>query len=183
MRKALILSFALMLVAGVAFGQAGTINIFADPIGGSCAVTDSPAGLKNYYIVHTNATYVAGVQFRAKVPTCFTGTFSKDTYPAGFLNIGNSQTGLSIVYDPFCLNSPILVATVELNVLGTTPACCVWRVTADPAVGSGEIEVSDCDYNVIFATGYHAIFNPTGACSCSVPNEDTTWGQVKALYE
>jgi hypothetical protein len=184
MRKALLLTFALMLVAGMAFGEPGRIGIFSDPTGGNnCNLTDSPAGTKNFYVVHIDATSVSGSQFLAKVPDCFTGTFSKDTYPAGFLNIGTSQIGLSVVYDPYCSNSPVLLVTIELNVLGTTPACCVWRVTADPAVSSGEIEVADCEYNVLFATGYHALFNTDTTCNCSIPTEDTTWGQVKALYE
>jgi hypothetical protein len=182
MRKALLLSFALMLVAGMAFGQAGTVGVFADQNGSVCNLSDSPAGTKDYYVVHINYLTSGGVQFLAKVPSCFTGSFNKDAFPSYALVIGATQTGCTVTYD--CRSTPVLLATITLNVLGTTPACCQWNVTADPVVGSGQIEVSDCDFNVWFASGYHGTFNPNSGCQCpSIPTEDTTWGQVKALYE
>jgi hypothetical protein len=35
----------------------------------------------------------------------------------------------------------------------------------------------------MIGTGGQLIVNPAPGCQCSVPVEETTWGQVKALYQ
>ncbi len=183
MKKALLLSFALMLVAGVAFGQAGSIGIFADPVGANCNLIEAPPlGLKMYYVVHVYCPGATASQYRAKVPLCMTAAiWLSDTnmFPVA---VGNSQIGFSTGYGA-CKVSPIHTQIINVFGQGLTGPCCRWFVDADPLLPSGQIEVSDCGFNVIYATGGQGIVNPNGTCQCNVPTEDTTWGQVKALYE
>jgi hypothetical protein len=182
MKKALLLSFALMLVASLAFAQAGSVGIFADPQGLSCNLVDQvPAGVKQYYVVHVYTTGATASQYRAKVPTCMTGTgamYLADTNLFG-VTIGNSQTGVAVAYGA-CMVGPINTQIISVFGMGLTPACCRWVVDGDPAVG--QVSGADCAFIVFNPTGGQAMINPTSGCQCSIPTEDTTWGQVKALY-
>jgi hypothetical protein len=184
MKKALLFSFALMLVAGMAFAQSGgSVGIFADNAGASCNLTDTPGGtLKQYYVCHVVHAGMTGSQFRAKMPTCMTGaTYLSDTnvFP---VVIGNTQSGYAAGYGA-CKPAPVHVVTINVFVMGMTPACCYWVVDGDPAVPSGQIEVSDCGFNTLIATGGAGIINANSSCDCDVPSDATTWGQVKALFE
>jgi hypothetical protein len=185
MKKALLLSFALMLVAGMAFAQTGlgSVGIFSDPLGANCNLVDTaPAGVKLYYVVHVLTTGATGSQYRAKMPTCYTaGLYLADTNMFA-VTIGNSQTGVAFAY-PSCLVGPIHTQTIQIFGQGLTGPCCRWIVDGDPATGSAVPLVADCAFLVWPATGGVGILNPDGTCQCNVPNEDTTWGQVKALYE
>jgi len=183
MKKALLLSFALMLVAGVAFGQAGSVGVFADPLGLNCNLTDAPpAGLKQYMVVHVYTPGAAASQYRAKLPLCMTGTgamWLSDTnmFP---VTVGNSQVGVAVAYGG-CFVGPIHTQIISVFAMGTTPACCRWYVDPDPSVG--QITGTDCAFQIFYPTGGQGIINPISGCMCNIPDEDTTWGQVKALYE
>ena len=183
MKKALLLSFALMLVAGMAFAQAGSVGVFADPLGLNCNVLDGPPmGLKQYFVVHVYTTGATAVQYRAKLPLCMTATgamWLSDTNMFA-VTVGNSQIGVAVAYGN-CLVGPIHTQIISVFAMGMTPACCRWIVDPDPAVG--QITGADCMFQVIYPSGGQAMINPTTGCQCSIPNEDTTWGQVKALYE
>jgi len=185
MKKALLLSFALMLVASLAFAQAGSVGVFADPAGLSCNLLDqAPMGVKLYYVVHVYTTGATAVQYRAKLPLCMTGTGAmwlsdQNQFPVA---VGNSQIGIGIAYGS-CKVGPVFLQIVQVFAQGTTPPCCRWYVDADPAVPSGKIEGSDCAFVVFYPTGGQGIINSGPTCNCNIPTEDTTWGQVKALYE
>jgi hypothetical protein len=188
MKKALLLSFALMLVASMAFGQTGlgSVGMFADPAGASCNLLDmAPMGVKTYFVVHVLTTGATGSQYRAVVPQCMKATgamYLSDTNMFG-VTIGNSQTGVAVAY-PSCLVGPIHTQTISVFAMGTTPACCRWYVDGDPNTGSSVPLIADCAYLVWPGPmGGQGIINSNPTCNCDVPNEDTTWGQVKALYE
>jgi len=184
MKKALLLSFALMLVASMAFAQAGSVGVFADPLGLNCNVLDGPPmGLKQYFVVHVYTTGATAVQYRAKVPLCMTATgamWLSDTNMFA-VAVGNSQVGIGIAYGS-CLVGPIHTQIINVFAMGTTPACCRWFVDADPNVPSGKIEGSDCSFVVFYPTGGQGIINPITGCMCNIPTQETTWGNVKALY-
>jgi hypothetical protein len=186
MKKALLLSFALMLVAGMVFADPtglGSVGIFADPAGMSCNLTDTAFGVKLYYVVHVLTTGASASQYRAVVPACMTGTgamYLADTNPYP-VTLGNSQTGVAVAYGG-CLVGPINTQIIQVFAMGLTPPCCRWYVDGDPVV-SPQVQVSDCAFNVWPATGGQGIINPDGSCQCNIPTQDTTWGQVKALYE
>ena len=183
MKKMVLLAVAVLFTASLAFAQGGSLGVFSDNMGTSCNLTDTPGGtLKQYFVVHVAHAGMTGAQFRAKMPTCMTGaTYLSDTNVFSVV-IGNTQTGYAAGYGA-CRPAPVHVVTINVFVGGTTPACCYWIVDGDPAVPSGEIEVSDCTFTTLFATGGVGIINPTTGCNCDVPSEETTWGSVKALYE
>ena len=182
MKKALLLSFALMLVASMAFAQAGSVGVFADPLGLNCNVLDGPPmGLKQYFVVHVYTTGATAVQYRAKVPLCMTATgamWLSDTNMFA-VAVGNSQIGIGIAYGS-CKVGPIHTQIINVFAMGTTPACCRWIVDADPTVG--QITGTDCAFVKFYPTGGQGIINSNQTCNCDVPTEDATWGSVKALY-
>ncbi|UCH84194.1 MAG: hypothetical protein JSW50_00455, partial [Candidatus Latescibacterota bacterium] len=101
------------------------------------------------------------------------------------INIGNSQTGVAIGYGT-CLESPVHPLTINYFVQSPpTESCCYYPVLPDPHVPSGEIEVVDCNNELVYAEGGVAVLYPTSNCLCEggvVAVEESTWGRVKALY-
>jgi hypothetical protein len=180
MKKALLLTLVLMLGAGMAFAQQGSIGIFRDITGTNCNLLDAVPGLTPYYVVQVNTVGSTACAFAAPKPTCMTAMYLSDTgvWP---VSLGNSQTLASVGYGA-CKVGNVHVLTVNYFTSGTTPACCRYFITAGTAP-SGQIETVDCADNLHFVTGGQGIVNSNGTCLCNVPVEDTTWGGVKALYE
>jgi hypothetical protein len=119
----------------------------------------------------------------AAPPACFEGIWLSDTWVWQSTN-GNSQSGVTVIY-ALCFGAPIQIHVLTINYFGygTTPPCCVYRPTAHPHAPSGQIEVYDCDYNLLFGTAGCAVINPDASCPCwATPTEQSTWGKVKALY-
>lgn len=170
-----------IIIAASAYGQAGVIMISSDPAGTSCNLTDRTAGVCTYYIVHTETSGAAGSVFSAPIPACFSASWLSDTvvFP---VTLGDSQTGASIAYGG-CVSAPIHVLTMSFFCQGQTGNCCGYRILPHPNVESGEIEVSDCAFNVIYGAGGRAVINGTAGCPCGYASEASTWGKMKTLYE
>lgn len=181
MKKVLLLSFALMLVASLAFAQAGSIGIFADPAATNCNLADAAPGLGLYYIVHVFTGGATGSEWAATKPACHTGMWLSDMNQFAVV-LGNTQTGYSVGYGA-CKIGTVHICTMQMFNSGTTPACCLWQVVPHPANANGRIEGSDCNFDLILPTGGAAIVNSNTGCNCNVPTQDTTWGGVKALFE
>jgi hypothetical protein len=179
MKKVVFLTVALVFAASMAFAQAGSVGIFGDPGGTDCNLLDTVAGLTPYYVVHVNAVATAS-QFWAPQPACLTATYLSDTGVFA-VTIGNSQTGVAVGYGS-CQAGNIHVLTINYFTSGTTPPCCYYPILPDPVIESGEIEVTDCNYVLLYASGGIGIINADGSCQCDVPTEDSTWGKVKSLY-
>jgi hypothetical protein len=163
----------------------GMIGLFADPSGTNCNILDNQAGPLRVYVVHHYAVGVAAVQFAAPMPSCMTAaTWLSDEcdFP---VTVGNSQAGIAVAYG-MCLSSPIQVLSILYFAQGVSQTCCVYRVVPDPEVPSGRIEVSDCNFNVIYGTGDMSVVNPDETCPCTadigIKVEEATWGHIKALY-
>jgi hypothetical protein len=181
MKRAALLTVAMLCVASLVFAQGGTIGAFSDMGGTDCYITDGVAGLLPIYIVHVNTPGATASQFYAPTPACMVGaTFLSDS-PSFPVAIGGSQTGIAIAYGA-CLSAPIHVLTIQYFAAGLTSPCCYFDVLPDPAVPSGQIEVVDCVETIVFATGQSGLINTDGTCECGVPTQDTTWGKMKSLY-
>jgi len=181
MKKALLLSLAIVCIASMAFAQGGTLGVYADPQGNNCYPQDIVAGLCTYYVVHTNIAGATASQFRAAQPACMLAVYLSDTavYP---VTIGNSQAGVAVGYGA-CLLSPIDVLHINYFCQALTPPCCAYPVTPDPNVVSGKIEVVDCVNALLFGTGGTTYVNGNDVdCPCTVATEETTWGAVKSIY-
>jgi len=180
MRKTLLLTLVLVLGATVALAQApnGSIGIFADNAGVSCNLP-SAAGIQYYYFVHVNALGATASQWAAPKPDCLTGTRLSDLAVFA-INIGTSDVGITVGY-PSCKTGTFHILTALYSVVSATP-CCYFSVVPDPYLPSGKIEIPDCDFNLTYGTSGQGILESGPTCDCNVPVEDTTWGQMKALY-
>lgn len=190
--------FLLLVLVSPAFGQAGYISIFGDHSGIDCGLPDVAPGLATYYIFHHATPGATACQFWAPTPWCMDAIYLQDTivFP---VTLGDSQTGVSIGYGS-CLAGPIHVLSILAFGQGLTPKCCCYFIYPHPASTTGDIQVVDCEENLLSATGGLGYFNPDYIeCGCwiSAPNsvdglygcindpipvKDVTWGKVKALY-
>jgi hypothetical protein len=168
--------------AGTAFGQAGSIGLFADYIGTDCSMEDRSSGLFVVHVVHVNAPGVTASWFAAEDGPGFTGVWLSDTTPYPLV-VGSSHSpiGLSQGYGA-CLSSPIHIASMNYFAYGSSASCSWIRAVPPEESTSGYIEVADCNSDILYATGGTLIVNPTEECLCNVPAHETTWGAIKAMY-
>jgi hypothetical protein len=165
MKKALLLTLAIVLGAGQAFGQAGVIALYADDGGADCNLTDASPGMLFIYVIHTGTSGTTGSRWAAPLPACMTGvTWLSDTevFP---ITVGDSQDVVAITYDG-CLSGPLNILRINVFAQGLSGTCCQYWVVPDPYVTSGEIEVVDCDSNTLFGQGALATVNGDGTCPC-----------------
>ncbi|MFQ5510369.1 MAG: hypothetical protein ACE5EO_00840 [Candidatus Krumholzibacteriia bacterium] len=186
MKKVILLTTVMLFGASLAFGQAGVIGTYGDPGAADCNVVDAAPGLLSIFVVHTLSPGASASQFRAQTPLCMSTTgavYLSDTAVYA-VTVGNSQTGVAIGYGT-CVASPNHVLTINYFASGSTPLCCAFVVDADPNVPSGEVEVVDCANNLLIGAGRTNTVNGTPQnCDCNlIPVEESTWGQVKSLYE
>jgi hypothetical protein len=182
------MTLVLVLGATVVFAQdGGRIGLFADQAGTNCAIVDAAPGLLPVYVVHIMTGGATACQYAAPKPPCFTATYLADTNVFG-VTVGNSQTGVSIGYG-LCKNAPILLQTISFLAAGTSSTCCIYPVACDPlsttgACALGKLDVVDCSENFVLAAGQSGVVNSTVDCTCTmiVPERDSSWGQIKALY-
>jgi hypothetical protein len=193
MKKVLLLSFMLLFCASLAFGQAGGINLFSDPVYTSCMYSGAP-GVAFVYVVHQYTPAATASQWMMQSGGGWTCMWLADT-PA-FTVIGNTQTGVAVAYGG-CLVSDILLVTVMYNCLAVQPTCAYVEVVVDPGATSGTIEVADCGSPIALypggGVGSVLFVGPNGSsCSthpgwpggrpCGLPTKETNWGKIKAMY-
>lgn len=188
MKKALLLSLMIVCTASLAFGQAGQVGVFSDATGTDCNLP-APGGnaLVFLAVVHINHGGATAVQFSAPLPACSAGFLVYLADQALFpVTVGNSQTGVAIGYGA-CLAAPVNVMNIQvLSTIagGSATPCCLYPTLPDPNLPSGEVEVVDCQNNLIFGKGYIGVLNGNSTCTCAqVPTSENTWGGVKALYQ
>ena len=182
MKKLLLLSLGILLCASIAYGQAGYIGLFSDPAYTTCSFVDAGAALVPIYVVHKVTPGATAVQFVVTPGGGFNCTYTGEIIAVP-VSIGNTQAGLSASYGG-CLPSDILIATVNYFCMGTSPACASLTVEPDLAAPSGTIEVIDCSFVKLEGNGSVFYMNPDGSCDCGeiVPTQETSWGQIKSLY-
>ncbi|UCG52671.1 MAG: hypothetical protein JSW58_03735 [Candidatus Latescibacterota bacterium] len=160
----------------------GGFALFSDPQGTDAFIIDEMPGLLVIYVVqgYTIGDGATAAQFSAPQPECFEATYISDTqiFP---VTIGNSQTGVAVGYGQ-CLTAPIHVLSINYFGEGLTGECCFYWLQPDPNVPSGEIEVVDCNSQLVFMPGGAGVINPDEGL-CGTPVEPSTWGKVKSLYK
>ena len=183
MKRAALLTVAMLCVASLVFAQGGSIGAFGDPGGTDCNLYDAAPGLMSVYIVHMNTAGATASQFYAPTPACFLGATYLSDSPAFPVAIGSSQTGIAIAYGA-CLPSPIHVLTIQFFGQGLTPECCWFK--PEPHPSSSEeflLEKWDCDGVLQDEYPGWAIINPDLRTYCGTPSGNTTWGAIKVLYQ
>ncbi len=181
-------SFAMAIVilvfgAGLVMAQAGSIGVFADPAGTNCNLLDGGTGVLSVYVVHVLSNCATASQFAITTGGGFTGVKIGETYQFSLV-IGNTTDGVSIAYGTQ-LVAPIHLVTISYVISGTSSPCSWIKVVDDPTApppdGPG-IYMVDCQGALVRLTGGTAIVNDDGSCTCNVPAEKNTWGQIKSLY-
>jgi len=190
MKKALLLTIAILCVASLAFAQAGagSVGVFADPAGTVCNLYDSAPGLFLAYVVHVYAPGATASQFRVTSNNAM--TYLSEAVTAPYIKIGTcagpSGFGCAIAYGG-CYPSPIMILTLQYFASGISPQCSYFKVEPDISVTPPKADVlaTDCASppNLLIATGGTAYINPNATCECDVPVEETSWGQIKSLYK
>jgi hypothetical protein len=184
MRITTIFVMILLVVPVVAMSQAGVIGLFADQHAGSCELVDAGQGILNVYVIHTLVAGSTACEFKVQPSAGFTATHIGDSTP--YLFIGNSQTGISVAYGQ-CLSAPINVMTITYLFDGTSSACGLLEVVGDPAAPAPGLWTVDCTMpfpSKSVAQGGKLYVNADGSCPClsPVPVRESSWGQIKAMY-
>lgn len=188
MKRFMLLSIGLLLVSSLAFAQTGSIGLFSDVMGTNCDVYDSAPGLVLVYVVHVYTPGATASQFIVADMWGNTMTYLSEAVTAPYIKIGTcagpAATGCAIAYGG-CVGSPNMILTLQYFASGTTPTCSYLQVMADPSATPPGIYVTDCadPPNLLTATGGDVVLNPDATCMCDIPVEETSWGQIKSLYQ
>jgi hypothetical protein len=187
MKKSLLLALFVLCFASLAFAQLpGAVGLFADQAGTACELVDAP-GIAYVYVVHNWTDGATASEFKVYFPaSCMTHLADNSPFS---LKSGNFLNGTSISYQS-CLTGPIYLGSMLFNAAALCPPCTYMKVGENPnslpAPLPGEVYVVDCNTTnpgLMKGTGGELIIRPDETCHCDVPAEDTTWGQVKALFE
>ncbi len=170
-----------LCIANVAAAQlGGNLAVYADTQALSCDLQDIP-GLGEYHVVHMLTPGVTAVQF--KIETEHLGFYLGYTAPFPIL-LGDPLTGVTVSYGA-CLTGPIWILTMMYFNQGTTQPCSEMRVVGHPNANPPGLLAADCSSAIVPVQGYTSFINNDGSCPCvsPIPVQETTWGQVKALYQ
>ncbi len=157
--------------------QTPTVGIFFDEYLTRMDKDCPPGGgLDTAYVVASGFnTFISAIEYAVNYPASMTWVGDLDTPP---VTLGTTPTGITEAW-PLPLNgyNPLVVARIAF--IWNCDGC---SVTDDPIVVvphpySGFVRATDFpQYNTINGVGMKSLVCAT------VPTEDTTWGQVKALY-
>jgi len=172
-----------VLVVCVGICAADTIGLYSESYYSSCNIVDNAVGLLSIRVVHISPGGATASAFSAPMPSCMTGvTWYQDRPP--WEVIGSTQTGIEIGYGS-CKTGVIQLMSIWFFSHGTSDPCCLYPLLPHPAPwAEGKVQVVDCNFNMVPAVGLVSTINGNETCPCGypVPVEETTWGQVKALY-
>lgn len=185
MRKVLLLAMVVLCTASVAFAQGGAIGVFADPGATSCNLTDIgfAGALCNYYVVHFCVPGATGCQYQ--VLSGHLGIAFPDT-PVFQVTIGSAAAGVSIGYGA-CMAGTIHNLTLSYFCQGLTPPCATMEVVGHPTATPPGLLAVSCNQEFVGAKPHTSLIDCPDDCTipdCStVPVENSTWGNIKSLYQ
>jgi hypothetical protein len=191
MKRFLLLSVGLLLVASLAFAQAGSIGLFSTPLANNCDVYDAAPGLLLVYVIHVFSPGATAAQFIVNDVTWLAGTLTPlaEAATAPYIKIGTCAMslgggGCAIAFGS-CVGTPNMMLTIQYFGSGLEPPCGYIQVMADPSATPPGIYVTDCSSPPLLlnATGGDVVVNPDPSCFCNIPVEETSWGNIKNLYK
>lgn len=189
MKKVLLLSLVVLLSASVAFAQlpGGAVGVYMDESGSSCNFVDS-GGLVSFFLYHLSSPGATAIEFLMDLSNFNFANYFGDSSPFT-LKQGAFYEGCSIAYQA-CLSGNIYLGSANFFGAGTTATCARIYVTAHPipsSPGATTPLAIDCadPSNIVEVSGSMGIFNNDGSCLCtgSVPVQESSWGQIKSLYQ
>lgn len=180
MRIATLVVAAVLATVAVASAQTPYIAVYFDPYH-TQETKDCPGFVTDtWYVAAVNFNlYITGADFKIEYPPAVTWLADLNVPP---VKIGATPTGLTFGY-ALPQNGYGVLELMQVLVAWNCDHCGelyqnnLVKVVPNPATAF--LGVADYpNYNLIPGVGLTSIICPLG-----VPNEDTTWGQVKALYE
>jgi hypothetical protein len=166
-KRILLLMVAVLMISSVA--MADHIGIYSDGTGSSCTIA---AGFTSgSTVIHQQTPGTTGSRWYLDSSGLVGGIFA---FNANYNTVGNYANDLSIAYGQ-CLAGPIVLGTILMNATGGV-------IVVKPAQGFLDIIVTACDFGEHPASGGFAYIGGTGICQTPFATEQSTWGQVKALY-
>jgi hypothetical protein len=183
MRIATTVVFALVILtmvgATVASAQTPFIAVYFDQHPNFSLQKDCPGpGADELYVMLVNANaFVSGAEYMISYPGSMTYLADTNTPP---VTVGNSPTGIALGFNlPQNGYFALLLHTVSIfwNCSDCTATNDPIEVLPSPFNPSGNIQFTDWpNYGLFDAIGL------TSQVCATVATEETTWGQVKALY-
>lgn len=187
---------AIVGLAGASTARAqGTdyLAFYSDVNGTTCFLNYTDLGVATVYIFQTGPVRSSAIQFSAITPACWVGaTWLGDIVPSPFLPLGSSQDpvmGLSVA-TAGCKDLPIYIGSINHLVTDPSANCCVYAPgPVQAAEIPGTLQYVDCtnpwpDWPIRPLQPVGLTINRTPECPCELPlsTNESTWGQVKALY-
>jgi hypothetical protein len=186
MKRGLLLTVSLLAIAGIAFAQPGSVGIFADAGGATCDLSDATPGLYSVYVVHVNSPAATASQFSVAWDAGMNMTYLSEAVTPPYIGIGNAQAGIAIAYGSCISLAANMILTFSFFAQATSANDVFFHVLPDVSTTPPKthVLVTDCASPPLLlnATGGEAILNNTGD-PCDVPIEETSWGQIKSLYQ
>lgn len=180
MKKVLMLTLAIMMVAGSA--MADQIGVYSDLQGMNCVGSVALSVPATVYVIHHSDAGATASEFKVQDDSGLLNIGA--VLPGSFIAIGAWNTGVSVAYTACVGAGPILVYTLTYLALSPPGPCLGLSIVPDPAEANGIVKIADCGFLEIPASSGRFFFNPDGSCPCVEPNptQESTWGKVKSLY-
>jgi len=184
MKRVLLLTLGVLTVAGLASAQTPYMGIYTDNPGfADCNLEDIGFALCPVYVVQGGHT---GISCSLKVDDTNSGGITNTGVIIHTpLSIGAAFTGIEFSYGQCLGQGGAVTLLMTLNYLcqGATPACSELAIVDHPQAGG--ILLADCTLPspiLLFAEGRKLTINGDPSCPCFNAVEQTSWGQIKALY-
>lgn len=191
MKKALagVLTVALAgVMAGSAIAQVPNVQVYFNPAHTETQAfcPGGPPGTvqQNLYVVMNNWNMnVTGVDFSISYPPSLIYLADQLVDPVTQVSIGNSPTGIAIAYANCCYQDGFQAIEVLRPLVMWGPCDCSQGI--QPLVVGGYTPMGKTQPTAVRREDF-AEFSGIGmtslVCPIGVATEQTTWGQVKALY-
>jgi hypothetical protein len=191
MKKALagVLAVAVIgVMAGSAIAQVPNVQVYFDPAHtqtqSECGPQGSPATL--YVVMNNWNMNITGVDFSISYPASLTWLADNLPDPLTQISIGNSPTGIAIAYANCCAQDGFqAVEVLQPLVLWGPCDCSPSGPGPQPVVVGGYTPLGKTSPTGVRKEDFQE-FQGVGMTSLICPGfiatEQSTWGQVKALY-
>jgi len=167
MKKVLLLMVAALMISSVA--MADHIGIYSDATGSSCSLLGGFT--QGSTVIHKQTPGTTGSRWYLDSSLLVGSIFA---FTANYTTVGSYTNDLSVAYGP-CVPGPVVIGTILMSATGGS-------LSIKPAQGFLTIIVTACDFGESPASGGTAYIGTTGNCFEPLATEQSTWGQVKALY-
>jgi hypothetical protein len=196
MKKALLLTMAILCCAGIAFAQPpGAVAVYGDSAGTTCEKYDNTGANYQYmdfYFVHVADVPATAVEFQFDASGLTYGSVIINDCP-WLLKLGTFLSGMSISYGSCQPGAPgygIYLGHLQLKHGALVSNHCAKVYTKNHPVpgipGATTPLAAGCPTGWLVLHGsFMVVSDDFTECPCpgTVPTTESSWGKIKALYE